>query len=434
MASPPTRARRHSGTTRALCLASATVPGVCEADDVTTSGVIVVGGGPHGLLHALDLARADVDVTVVEAQRPKPISAPRAMTFHWSMMSGLDRLGILDDARAVGMTHQVRSLTVLATGERMFFDLKVLADDVEHPFTLHLPQEGLAEIILPKLVDLPNVHLEWNTRVRRIQQDAEGCTVTADSPDGEREYRSAWVVGADGAYSAVRREVGLGFPGFTWPERFVATNVRFDFASLGYEISATQLDPADGALVEQIDETGLWRYTYAENLNLPEESVGDRMTEVFRRVLPAGIEPEVQAFAAHRMHQRVADTFRVGRVLLLGDAAHVTNPTSGYGLAGGFFDSVSLVEALSAIIHDGIDDEILDRYSTIRRRIFTELVSPVSSDSKQLIWNSETPDRFDAEVDRIRHITSSHARQREHLLVGRGLESAPLRARRPSTL
>lgn len=397
-------------------------------DDVT-----VVGGGPHGLLHALALAQAGIDVTVLGVRPPATTSTPHAMTFHWSMMRGLRQLGILDEALARGLMHRVWSLSVLASDERMFFDLDVIADDVEHPYTLHLAQEALGEIIMARLGALPNVHLESNTRVLRLAQDDSGVTVTADSPDGPREYRSAWVVGADGATSAVRRAIGLGLPGITWPERFVATNVRFDFASLGHEVSALQLDPTDGALIAQIDHTGLWRYTYAENLNLPEESVGDRMPEVFRRVLPDGAEYEVQAWAAHRMHQRVAETFRVGRVLLLGDAAHVTAPTSSYGLAGGFFDSVSLVEALSAVIRDGVDDEILDRYSEVRRRVFTELASPVSSESKNLLWSSEGPGRLEEELERVRYNTSTRSRQRKFLLEARDLESAPLRARRRTT-
>ncbi|WP_300400504.1 FAD-dependent monooxygenase [Nocardioides sp.] len=401
---------------------------------MTTQGVTVVGGGPHGLLHALALARAGIDVTVLEARPPRTTGSPRAMTFHWSMMQGLDRLGILEEALSRGIIHQVWSLNVLATGERMALELDVLAGDIEHPFTLHLPQEQLGEIILSRLAEHAHVHLEWNTRVQRLVQDSDGVNVLADSPDGEREYRSSWVVGADGATSAVRRAIGLGLPGVTWPERFVAANLRYDFAALGYEVSTLQLDPTDGALVAQIDDQGLWRYLYAESLKLPEETVGDRMGEVLRRVLPGGPLPEIEAYAAHRMHQRVADRFRVGRVLLLGDAAHVTNPTSAYGLAGGYFDSECLVEALSAVIHDGAGDDILDRYSEVRRRVFTDLASPVSTESKQLLWNSAKPGRLQGEIERFRHITASRARQREYLLVARGLQSAPLRSRRPSAI
>ncbi|MDQ6522925.1 NAD(P)/FAD-dependent oxidoreductase [Nocardioides sp. LHD-245] len=396
----------------------------------SSASVTVVGGGPHGLLVALALARSDIEVTLLEAQSSEPSSSPRAMMFHWSMLGGLDRLGVLDDAVARGLVHRRWSIYVLATGERLYFDLDVLADDVQHPFTLHLPQQTLAEIVIARLAALPNVHVEWDTRVQRVEQDADGCTVTADAPGGERSYRSDWVVGADGVHSMVRRSAGLGLPGITWPERFVATNVRFDFASLGHELSGVQLDAQDGALVAKVDDSGLWRYTYAEDLALPEETLGERMRDRFRRVLPDGVDVEVEAYGAHRMHQRVADRFRAGRLLLIGDAAHVTSPSAGYGLPGGFFDGMTLVEALREVIHFGADEEILDRFSEERRRVFTNLTSPVSSEHKQMLWNSEGPGRIEAEVERFRHITASPSRQRQFLLVGRGLQSAPLRSMR----
>jgi 3-(3-hydroxy-phenyl)propionate hydroxylase len=396
--------------------------------------VIVVGGGPHGLLLALALGRVELDVTLLEARPPTPISSPRAMMFHWSMMAGLADLGVLDEAIERGITHRIWSLNVLQTGERMYFDLDVLADDVPYPFTLHLPQQRLCQIVLERLGALSNVEIAWHTRAVDLAQDGDGVTVTADSPDGRREYRAAYAVGADGATSMVRRAIGLGLPGFTWPERFVAVNARYDFGAIGYEASAVQLDPNDGALLAKIDDTGLWRYTYAESLALPEDSVGERMPDVFARVLPGGVVPEVEAFASHRMHQRVADTFRLGRVLLIADAAHITSPASGYGLAGGFFDGLTLVEALTAVLQGGADEEVLDQYSQVRRRVFTEVISPVSSDSKQLLWDSRGAGRLEGELERFRRITSDPSRARQYLLLGLGLASAPLRVRRATGL
>lgn len=407
---------------------------MCEGERVAQDSVIVVGGGPHGLLHALALARVGVDVTLLEARPPRPTNSPRAMTFHWSIMRGLDELGVLDEALRRGLIHRTWSINVLGTGERMQIDLGVLADDIEHPFTLHLPQDELADIVTTALLAEPRVTVAWDTRVTGLRQDADGVTVDVEADGAVREYRAAWVVGADGATSSVRRATGLGLPGITWPERFVAVNVRHDFAAQGYDVSAVQLDARDGALVAQIDRDGLWRYTYAENLHLPEESLRERMDEMFRRVLPGGEVPEVETWAAHRMHQRVANTFRVGRVLLLADAAHVTAPTSGYGLAGGFFDSVTLVEALAEVVLHGADHEILDRYSEVRRKVFTGLASPVSSESKQLLWNADGPGRLEEEVERFRWITSSPDRQRQYLLVGRRLESPPLRRRRATSV
>jgi 3-(3-hydroxy-phenyl)propionate hydroxylase len=398
---------------------------------MTTSDVTVVGGGPIGLVTALGLAQAGVGVTVLEAA-PTVIRAPRAMLFHWTIMAELDRLGLLEASAAVGLAQRAWSFKVARTGEELVFDLSVLDDVVEHPYSLHLGQDELSEIVLSRLAAMPNVRVEWDTSARSLEQDAHGCTVSAVGPEGERDYRSSWVVAADGAHSIIRRQLGLSFPGMTWPQRFVATNLDLDLSTVGYGPSVAIVDPQHGALVARFGEPGPWRYTYAESLTLPDETIVDRMPDVFRATLPDGVDPQVTAWAAFRMHQRVADRFRVGRALLLGDSAHVTNPSSGYGVAGGFFDSVTLVEALAAVVHGEAGDEVLDRYSEVRRQVFTEVSSPVSTDQKQLIFDADDPVRLEADLQRYREITSDRDLMRRYMLVGRQLRSESLlTSRRP---
>jgi len=390
-----------------------------------TGDVTVVGGGPIGLVTALGLAEAGVGVTVLEAAS-SVVRAPRTMLFHWSIMDELDRLGLLEASTAVGLPQRSWSFKVARTGEELMFDLSVLDDVVAHPYTLHLGQDELSEIILTRLAAMSNVRVEWDTSARALQQDADGCTVSAVGPDGERDYRSSWVIGADGAHSIIRRQLGLSFPGLTWPQRFVATNLGLDLSTLGYAPSTAIIDPHHGALVARFGEPGPWRYTYAESLTLPDDGIADRMPEVFRASLPDDVHPQVMAWAAFRMHQRVADRFRVGRAMLLGDSAHVTNPSSGYGVAGGFFDSVSLVEALAAVVHRDAGDEVLDRYSAVRRQVFTEVSSPVSTEQKQLIFDADDPLRLEADLQRYREITSDRTLMRQYLLAGRQLRSESL--------
>jgi 2-polyprenyl-6-methoxyphenol hydroxylase-like FAD-dependent oxidoreductase len=392
---------------------------------MTTNDVTVVGGGPIGLVTALGLAQAGVGVTVLEAA-PTVVHAPRSMVFHWSIMGELERLGLLEAATQMGLAQRSWSFKVARTGEELVFDLSVLDDDVEHPFTLHLGQDELSEIVLTRLAAMSNVRVEWDTSARSFEQDAHGCTVSAVGPDGERDYRSSWVVAADGAHSIIRRHLGLAFPGLTWPQRFVSTNLDLDLSTLGYASSVAVIDPVHGALVARFGEPAPWRYTYAESLTLSDDTVADRIRDVFRAVLPDGVDPQVTAWSAFRMHQRVADRFRVGRALLLGDSAHVTNPSSGYGVAGGFFDSVSLVEALAAVIHGDIGDEVLDRYSKVRRQVFTELSSPVSTEQKQLIFDADDPNRLEADLRRYREITTDRELMRRYMLVGRQLRSESL--------
>lgn len=380
--------------------------------------VTIVGGGPVGLVTALGLGRAGVGVTVLEAAQ-SVVRTPQTTLFHWSIMSELDDLGLLAEARAVGLEQRTWSLELVDSGEELVFDLGVLDPDLEHAFTLHLAQDELSRIVRARLAEMPNVRVERDTSARSVEQDAQGCTVRAVGPDGEREFRSSWVVAADGTHSIVRRQLGLAFHGMTWPERFVVADLGLDLSTLGYRPSVARIDPPRSALVAQLERPGPWRYTYAESLTLPDASIGDRMGEVFRAVLPDGADPQVRQWSAFRMHERVADRFRVGRVMLLGDAAHVTNPTSGYGVACGFFDSASLVEALAAVIQEGASEDVLDRYSDERRRVFTEIASPVSSEQKQLVFDLDDPDRRAADIQRYRRIVGDRDLMRRFMMMGR---------------
>src|SRR5689334_2800427 len=192
--------------------------------------VIVVGGGPTGFVTALGLAQAGVSVCLIEAEAGINAS-PRACVYHWSMLDGLERLGIREEAERIGYTKDDYLWLVKRTGERLPYDLKVLSSVTPFPYNIQLGQDRLAEICNRRLAALPNAEVHWNTAFTGLAEDADGVTVTAVGLDGPIELRGRWVIGADGAGSAVRKALGLGFDGMTWPERFVATNLRHDFES-----------------------------------------------------------------------------------------------------------------------------------------------------------------------------------------------------------
>jgi 3-(3-hydroxy-phenyl)propionate hydroxylase/6-hydroxy-3-succinoylpyridine 3-monooxygenase len=126
------------------------------------------------------------------------------------------------------------------------------------------------------------------------------------------------------------------------------------------------------------------------------------------------------------MHQRAADHFRVGRVLLAGDAAHVTNPTGGLGLTSGLFDAFALYEALAAVVLDGAEEAVLDAWAEERRRLFLELASPAASELKRLIFSEADPERRREDLEAIRRWTSDRDLLRERLRFTARLRSAPL--------
>jgi 3-(3-hydroxy-phenyl)propionate hydroxylase len=126
------------------------------------------------------------------------------------------------------------------------------------------------------------------------------------------------------------------------------------------------------------------------------------------------------------MHQRTAATYRLGRVLLAGDAAHITNPTSGFGLMGGLYDSFALSEALAAVVRGQAGVEILDRYSEQRIRIYHEIISPISSESLRLVFNSGDRDRLDRDLAVLRARKSDPEAMRKFLSAPAALETPSL--------
>ena len=376
--------------------------------------VVVVGAGSVGLTVALGLAQAGISVRVLEAAETV-VTAPRDPVYDWSVLDGLSRLGILDDCEQAGLRVNQWGYRLLKTGETIRFSLSAIADEIPHPFNLHLEQSAMTRIMLSHLARYPDVAVEWGTKVTGVAQDSSGVAVIAEGPDETRTWRADWVVGADGSRSIVRRQQGLAFAGMTWPERFVATDLRFDFGGLGFEKAGYQVDPVYGAVVSQVDQTGLWRYIFAESRTLPEDSIDERVRSVLGAVLPDGTDPLIGKSYPYRIHQRSAERFRVGRALLVGDAAHLTNPASGLGMTSGLFDAYALTEALTAVIHHERGDDILDRYSQVRRDNFWEFTSPASTEAKELVFPFGDDGMQAESIQELREIAADPDARREHV-------------------
>jgi 3-(3-hydroxy-phenyl)propionate hydroxylase/6-hydroxy-3-succinoylpyridine 3-monooxygenase len=385
--------------------------------------VIIVGGGPVGFINALGLAQAGVRVSVIEAE-PQIISSPRAAVYFWSVLGGFERLGILDEAEADGLRKQDYTYLVRATGERIEYSMEVLAGHTAHPYNVHLGQHRLADIAMRRLKSFSNASVRFGTRLEALQQDAGGVTLSVVSERGTEELRAKWVVGADGAASTVRQQLDLSFDGMTWPERFVATNVYYDFERYGYARATFVIDDCLGAVIAVLNKEGLWRCTYMEDAALPEESFLERLPRVYEAMLPGRGSYGLERASPYRMHQRSAARYRVGRVVLAGDAAHVTNPTGGLGLTSGLFDSYALYPALAAVVLDGADDEVLDRYAEARRSTFVNRASPQAIANKQLVFHANGGGRrLEEALVGLRRFTTDPEYLRQRLMFTKTLET-----------
>jgi 3-(3-hydroxy-phenyl)propionate hydroxylase/6-hydroxy-3-succinoylpyridine 3-monooxygenase len=388
--------------------------------------VIIIGGGPVGFISALGLAQAGVRVTVIEAE-PQIIDSPRAAVYFWSVLAGLGRLGILEDAEAAGVLKQEYTYVVPRTGERIAYSMDVLKQRTPHPYNLHLGQHRLADIAMRRMKTFSNATVRFGARLQRLDQDAGGVTLTVATQRETEELRARWVIGADGAGSTVRRLLGLSFDGITWAERFVATNVHYDFEHHGYGRATFVIDDRFGAVIVILNDEGLWRCTYMEDATLPEETLLERLPGAFESILPGRGSYDLERASPYRMHQRSAQRYRVGRVILAGDAAHATNPTGGLGLTSGLFDCYALYPALAAVVLEGADDEVLDRYSAARRDIFINRVSPQATANKQLIFHANGGgESLELALAGLRRVAADPEFRCQRLMFTKSLETSRL--------
>jgi 2-polyprenyl-6-methoxyphenol hydroxylase-like FAD-dependent oxidoreductase len=369
------------------------------------STVIVVGAGPVGLLTALGLARQDIDVTILDAE-PGIIRSPRAAVYFHTTLNVLARLGLLEEAEAIGLKNAEFCMHFRATGEFIRANLADLSEPGQkYPYQLHFGQHLLADLVMRHLARLPGTRVLWNHRLTGLAQDAHHVSLQIETPSGATRMTADWVVGADGARSTVRQLLDLGFDGHTWPDRFVATNIEYDFSRYGYADANAVVDPVNWAVVARLGRENLWRVTYGEDANLDERTILERLPARFAAILPAPEPYRIDNFSPYRVHERCAARFRVGRVLLAGDAAHACNPCGGLGLTGGVIDADALSSVLAAVIRGRAGEAALDFYAQERRRVFLEVTSPLASDFKRQFME---PDPRRVAADRQAFIDSIH--------------------------
>lgn len=353
--------------------------------------VIVVGAGPVGMVAALALRRRGIAVTVLEAE-PAPVRDQRAASLHPPTLEMLDALGVLPLIAPKGLISHTFQFHDRVEGRVVAeFDLRNLADEMPHPFVLQYEQYKLTADIAARYGEVGVFDVLFSHRVTAMEQDADGVRVTAEGPAGIEVHEADYVIGCDGGRSTVRRQAGIAFEGFTYSERFVKVATDHDFgASPGYTAFRNYFsDPEEWCNLFKVrgeGEGGLWRAVFPARQGETEE----------QSLAPAALESRLQKFfpksGAYRVayagsyvvNQRVAASFRAGRVLLAGDSAHVNNPIGGLGMNGGIHDAIELAATLPEVMA-GAGEALLDRYSRRRRHAATAFVQTQTIANKKMM-------------------------------------------------
>jgi 3-(3-hydroxy-phenyl)propionate hydroxylase len=278
-----------------------------------------------------------------------------------------------------------------------------------------------AKLLLQRLEKIKNVELMYGHPVIGVSQDGNSASVTVRSPDGEKTHKGAYVIGADGGRSAVRKQSGIAFDGFTWPERFIVFTTPFDFEkNRGYCPRSYFADPGAWCNCFKVSADGppgLWRTVFpTDSVTSEDELTSETAVQaLMHKFFPAPYDYEVVHRNLYVTHQRVAATFRKGRVVLAGDAAHINNPIGGMGLNGGLQDGANLSDKLARILLDGAPDTLLDVYDRQRRTVAVEFVQEQSITNKKRLEESD-PDTRKRNLDELRAIAADPARARQFLL------------------
>ncbi|MDV3134172.1 FAD-dependent oxidoreductase [Mycobacterium sp. 29Ha] len=327
--------------------------------------VLVIGAGPTGLALAASLVARGVTTTVVD-QQAAGANTSRAAVVNARTLEVLEDLDV--SRRLVKEGVEAPRFTIRDRG-RTLIPIDFSGLPTEYPYSLMVPQSTTERLLLERLEELGG-SVQRPRSVTAIDQDPDGVTATFEDGD---VVRARYVVGADGIRSIVRQQAGIDFEGSVYDESFVLADVKLT-GDAPHDQVILYWATAGLTVVAPLPD-GTYRIV-APVADAPEAPSAEFVQQVLdTRVGANRLEVTAVIWGSRfRVHHRVADTFRAGRLLLAGDAAHVHSPAGGQGMNLGIQDAVALAHAVAAVL-DGAPDSLLDEYSDNRRPIAKDVVA-----------------------------------------------------------
>lgn len=383
--------------------------------------VVIAGAGPVGLSAALLLADAGVPVTVVE-RRPELASASKASTFHPATLAILDAMGVFEPLRGRGQIVDRIQYRTAADGIFAEFALEVLGKETKFPYRLHLEQAQLTPVLLERLLAHPHARARFGAELVGFEQDDDRVIARVQRDGAEERIEAAYLIGADGSRSDVRRLAGISFEGVDYPDRVLRVMTTDDLGALLPGIAPVTYLFNQGKSASFLRMSDCWRII----LRVPREA--DDATALdpewilarLREVIPhAKRLPTVLMKDVYGVGRRVAGTYRSGRVLLMGDSAHITNTRGGMNMNCGIHDAWVITRALADGLN-GAGRGVVDAAADERHRVAIEMLIPRTDRNVA---------GGDAWLDRVREMAADPAKQLGHLRASGMLDMVPPPAR-----
>lgn len=343
--------------------------------------VAVVGAGPVGVVAALSLARAGIEVSLFERE-PELGGEPRAATVHPRTLEVLDELDSAQTVIECGLpiTHlQYRSARTEVVAD---FDFKDLEGRTRFPFRLGAEQRVFTPRLLENALATGRCEVRFGAPVTKVFVTEHQVAVQVGR-NGEEKQFFRYLIAADGAHSTIRHELGIGFTGMEYGYRFVMVRTSIDPGESIAGIAPVTYfyDPRESITVLTLRDH--WRVVFrlpAESTDLAEGVLDQEIAvEMLGRIVGADAAVKgVIGGNVYTVHQRLASTFARGRVALAGDAAHLNNPTGGMGMNSGIQDASVLSGTIAGMLSGKLGEESLKDYATNRRSVAEKYVNRVT--------------------------------------------------------
>ena len=386
--------------------------------------VIVVGAGPVGSITALRLSQLGVPVVLLESL-PNTPTGHRAATTHSSTLDLLDKVGLSSQILEAGLKAQYFQYRNLDNNEVFAeFDFSLLEDETNHPYAIQLEQHKTVEIALNEARKYSNFTLLREHIVSKVDNKEEMVEVTIDLPNNEvKKICGRFLIGCDGGKSYIRKSQGIDFPGFTWEERFLILASYFDYEKAdNYRYRNYLSGKETWCSVFKIPGpkgSGMWRNLFPVTQDISEREVisDGYVNNQIKSCFPYIDKIDVVDKNLYSVHQRVANKFTKGRVILAGDAAHVNNPLGGMGMNSGIHDGLNIAEKISKLWNNSsLDfDKILSLYDRQRRPLAKKYVQAQSIENKKTLQSSES-NKSEDKYDNLKRISSNKNLQKSFLL------------------